>query len=346
MSGGDVIESVSRHWSDTPRRARGRLKTHWFSRWEPSLDDALLALPTIDELPADLYRALAISRRGQAKRIGLVLDGEDPVMVAVLRADRSKTWRAAAEDISPSAAFPARPGDYFAACAALGVRLELSFRKPPEPIPAGGRVRVERAVSTYSLGLLRNPTKHWRASRYDLLVEAARACPQARRRYLLMDAYGQAEWAFRRAARAPGSDPGRLLDLELAANHFAATGQRRTATLYEDDTPIAAMVFLVRDNTLMAKLAHVEGRADKLALASLHEQTIGWARSQGYVAIDYDAHLPLASQITRATGKRTHVAVLPSSAVRAAAAVARRKLGPEDAPSQPRKRPGFGLRTP
>jgi GNAT acetyltransferase-like protein len=286
LSGGEVSSALAGLEGLQDKGTTRKLRTTWFTGWNPVLDEALAELPEMPTCPHDLYRELSENQSSVPKRLALVTDRGQPVCVVCLRR-RDHHWRLVTDGgVAPRSMAPARPDSLYPALASLGVDLWLSsiVEKPP-----AAWTRSLTSHPFYRISLSTDYERYWRESGHRETLRRARS--QLREGFSFeVDQPGAAEWTIegwkQKWGDSASSEASSASDRVVAARYFQKRGRFHSVRLLRNGEPIAGHSALVLgDNGLLILSTH---RLPEFRSAGtrLYELLFHWAAEAGFDNID------------------------------------------------------------
>lgn len=260
-------------------------KVTWFSTWHQVLDEALTALPEMQDCPHELYKALAINPGPTKKRIALVTREGKPVSVVALR-KRANHWQPVTMGTTPGAVIPTADDEPWDALAALRTPIWALVRASPgEDAP----ITSSYATPEARAHLANDFEAYWREQHLHRVIRQARNA--YRNSEIRVDGDGDAEWIVSMWAQF-WHDPRRQLtvgwrDRILAAQYFRSSGRYRSICLLDGDERVAGNLFFVRGRELMGETTYRERTARSSPGVRLHDAAFYWARDEGYEYMNF-----------------------------------------------------------
>jgi hypothetical protein len=313
-------------------RTRSTLKTHWFSRWDRTLDDALRVLPEGETCSHELFRLLASNPSPARKRLALVTDGDDAVAVVAVRR-RNRHWDLVTDSVVPSALPPCVKGREIEALSALGVFLWVNEWEAP--IPASSRVHFVQYESVFRVPTRIDFDAFWR-ERHHLrdLRKARNRCGRLGEVTFEVDEPGAAEWIIDRWeetwASHPWAETVAAPDIRVAASYWRSLGKFHSFRLLIDGRPAAGLNTYVRDKALVILNTGRDARLRKAGVGLRRDELFyRWCADSPYERVDLGGGFDYKAKWGQPDGVRARFAISPMhlTAVRQGLLVARRIRG-------------------
>jgi hypothetical protein len=270
--------------------ARGsRLKVRWFQEWHADLDAALAALPSMETCPHDLYRELMLTRGPVEKRIGLILQRDEPIAVVGLRRDGTH-WAPVTNWVVPGALFPVADGRVVDALTHVGLPLFVAWWRHPGPPPESSQFEGLESIPTRKLTCTGDFEDYWRSS--GLLRDIRRARKKCERLAVVVNAPGAADWTLtnwgRRWAPSGQAEVPDTCDRRAVARYWEPRGRQYTISLLDGDTFAASAVVFAHGREIVGQANYREPAYDKLGVgARILDATHQWAVGEGIEKHDF-----------------------------------------------------------
>ena len=276
-----------------------------------TIEDALRELPKSPDWPG-LFEVL-LEPRGPEKRVGIVLDRDGPMGVALLRSIGRSSWETATRWIVPGFLFPVRPGCTYAVLKALQVRVDVGWWRYPEPPPSGPGVQNFEQKERYQLSCT-DFEVYWKQSGHLHTVrQAQRRCKNF---VLKINPEGGAEWTIRNWEQKWRSDPKtpgpHLEDRVAAAKFLERLGRHHTLVLFDGDTPIAGNTHLVHKDCVVDQVKYRVPEYHHYGVGTyLVEAMFQWAARLGYREVDMGTGHTYKSRWAPTAGGYTYWLTVP-----------------------------------
>jgi Acetyltransferase (GNAT) domain len=264
-------EKITVHWTDNSR----------------AIDDALGQLPASRDWPG-LFELL-LDRRGPANRVALVSDRHGPVGVVHLRPTEYGSWEPVTQWIVPGFLFPVRAGYTFDVLSALQRRVDVSWWRYPETLPASPRIENAREKVKYCISCTDDFDEYWKKSgNLSFVRQARKRCKDLAVR---LNPEGGAEWIIRGADQKwrekSGIPSPAIEDRVAAANFLERIGLYKSFVLYDAETPVAGAAWLVHHNCAVGQTTYRRPEYDRYGAGTYTvEAGFRWARQSGLQEVD------------------------------------------------------------
>ena len=258
------------------------LRVAQFHAWNAELDEALLALPEMDNASHELYRLVARNSSGTQKHFSLVTHDGAPVAVVGLR-QRQRHWEQLGCGILPGTTIPATAGYEIPAMAASGLDI---WMKLIDEEPAASGLRSLFSIPVRRMNCSDDAEHYWHESGLWGMVKSARR--RTKKYSVEVDAPGAAAWTINQWAqkwRTQETEIGR--DLVVAAEYYQTHGRYHTFRLVLDGTPVAGNTFFVANGRLIYQTTFFDDTYKRDAVGTrLLDFVFQWAADAGYRQID------------------------------------------------------------
>jgi hypothetical protein len=291
--------------SATAARRHG-FRCHWFKRWSPTLDDALQALPPLEDCPPEVFRELATNPTEAPKRLGLVVKADQPVAVLSLR-KRKDFWEPVTSMAIPAVNLPAAPGALGDALRACGLRVSIEELYGD---PALLRPTVSHTWDVYVVRLQEDYEQHWRRSKLNRSVAHARN--RTAHLSVEVDDFADVDWTIDRWAEIWRHNPEELWttasDMKVAARWLMESGRVTTVSLRDNGERLAGIYLIARGSLIhgMVDARAVQLRTDHTG-TRICDVAMEIARDKGFEKFDIGGLVDYKKRWAPAEGTRSTV---------------------------------------
>ena len=304
-------------------RARGP-QVRWYDRWQPSLDEALSALPSPELCPPELLRELFEVCPVQKRVAQLDLAGE-PLAVVPLKYTGG-IWQPITTWVLPGTLFPARAGHEIRALAALRMPIFVGWWRQSAPPPADATIVQRRDVPAYRLACKEEDEPHWRQS--GLLNKVRRARKRCATLRVEINRPGSAQWTIENWGRQWATEghayvpdtPERL----AVTRWWEPRGRHVCVALLDGDEIAASATVFVQNRDVIGLSVYRRREYDQLLIGTrLFDAVHQWALRSGMDLIDFGSDHDYKKDWAPQAGTKSElvVHVPPSFAFRAVRAV-------------------------
>jgi hypothetical protein len=284
-----AVETLSRVGSQCLQHG---IEIRWTDTWDRTLDEALEALPLVQNCPRDLYREL-VQPTAVPKRHALVSERGVPLALISLRR-RKRYWEPVPYGSIPGAIAPATELSALGrALNALGVEVR---------VPAGLDTSAHKldashvyAYDVYQVDLKGDYEAHWRKKKHLSTVRRARArCADMQCR---IDGDGDIEWTIDQWQRMWADAPDQaVVGAEDRTRFFGALAKAppketqmrvHTVQLLAGSRRVAGAVHLCRGDTVLFQcIARDLEFEDSWVGTRVIDASIEWAVANGFACFD------------------------------------------------------------
>ncbi|WP_054313423.1 GNAT family N-acetyltransferase [Mesorhizobium sp. 1M-11] len=264
----------------------------WFDAWNPTLDQALDALPAIPGCARDLYRELT-QPTSVRKRHALATENGRPTALISLRR-RRRYWEPVTYQALPGVIAPASsPAALGRALHALGVevRVEAGLDKSVVDL----NPRCHWSSDNYRVDLRGDYEARWSRNHRKNVRKACKRCDEFMR--LRIDDVGDLEWSCAQWERTwEGADAGETVATEDRLRFWRAFVKQqsadspiqfRTLHLLDGNRRSAGVVLMCKDGVALGQCIVRDPEYDRFWVGvRIMEASIKWAASAGHRQFD------------------------------------------------------------
>jgi hypothetical protein len=320
------LKGVLRRWES----ARAGLRTWDFPEWNSTLDDALKALPELENCPHEVYRALAVPRGDVSKLTVLVCERDAPVAVVVLRS-ADDVWEPVTTWITPGRPFPSARPDILPVLHAVAMPMRLAWWRCTDDPPRSRRVAPGAPESTYRLPCDADAELLWHES--GLLPDVRKARRKCERFRVSIDAADGSEWVIRNWGLKWRVPAHHVEDVVMAARALERLGRYHNLVVYDEDRRIGGISQIDDNGDLVGQAAYRDASYNRYSLGTfMFDRHFAWAVASGFKGVDFGGTVQYKQRWAPVGGRKFVVSVTPlyqaiAAAVRSPWSRSRRQPG-------------------
>ncbi|MBN1559678.1 GNAT family N-acetyltransferase [candidate division KSB1 bacterium] len=266
---------------------KANLTVHWFEKWHPDLDAALLLLPEKKSCPHELFKQLVQNDSVPGKRTALVTKDDAPVAVVGLR-KRVDNWVPVTHYLLPGFFFPMQEACLGSILESLNVNLWMSWWRNNIPVPQSRYIINIEKIPTYMLGLTQDYEQTWTKKHFKNVRSARKHCQDFT---FAVNPPGSAEWVVENSymkweENADAQDVEQS-DEQIIINYLEKMNRHYSLILMDKGEFIAGSNLIVHGSDLVGVKTFRRAEYDNFSIGTyIMDLTFSWAKDAGFHNVD------------------------------------------------------------